>query len=333
MPSAFSSSTVTQADESGRFEVSFPEAGPANFLVATEVSQLVPIPFVLGEEREQEIDINVPSGQISGRLTQPGGGKLKRRMVKCSPEGRNPIHSLYLTRTTRCDSDGNFSFRYLPAGTYRVQIASVIDPNSIAEDVVLIADGHVQGLELQMGGTGKATVKVVDAEGKPVDGAFIFIQDARGNAHSTGSTRTTNGAGEIKLSKLGEGEYRFFASHGEFASKLSEVTRVSADTPATQTVQLAPGARATIQVFDGAEPTPARLRILNDAGHEFSRTMDRIDHPKYLREGHTSAKYDLGPLPAGKYLVRAKLLDGREAQGELLLTVGVPASLELRIDP
>ncbi|MDF1838765.1 MAG: carboxypeptidase-like regulatory domain-containing protein, partial [Planctomycetota bacterium] len=197
---AFSSSMMTQADESGRFEVHFPEAGPVNFLVATEPNQLVPIPFLLEEAREQEIDIHVPSGQISGRVTQPGGGKFKRRMVKCSPEGRNPIHSLYLTRTTRCESDGSFSFGHLPAGTYRVQVASVIDPKSVAEDVVLIEDGHVKGLELQIRGTGRATVKVMDPDGKPVDGAFVFIQDAQGNAHAAGSTRKTNGAGELKLS-------------------------------------------------------------------------------------------------------------------------------------
>ncbi|MDF1838699.1 MAG: hypothetical protein P1V35_12585, partial [Planctomycetota bacterium] len=106
----------------------------------------------------------------------------------------------------------------------------------------------------------------------------------------------------------------------------------SSDTPVTQTVELVPGATATIQVLDGTVPMPARLWILNDAGHEFSRTMDRIDHPKYLREGHSSQKYELGPLPPGKYLVRARVLDGREAQGELQLRVGSPAKLELQMD-
>ncbi|MFT4649161.1 MAG: hypothetical protein ACI9X4_002396 [Glaciecola sp.] len=332
-PKAFSSSMTTGADESGRFELYFPEGGRANFLVATESSKLVPIPIFLSDEREQEIDIHVPNGQISGQVVQSGKGKFKPRMVNCSPEGRNPIHSLYLLRTIRCDTDGTFTFDYLPPGTYRVYIGNVIDPGSVADDVLVVADGHVKGLRLELGATGEATVKVVDDKGQTVVGASVFLQDAKGNAHAAGPQRKTNSTGEIRFSKLGVGDYRIFASHGEFSSTLSDVVQVTSDKPVTQTVMLAPGARGTIQVLDQADPVTARLWILNDAGHEFSRTMDSIDHTKFLREGYSSVKYELGPLLPGKYLVRARAFDGREAQGELLLEVGVPGKLELQLDP
>jgi hypothetical protein len=48
-------------------------------------------------------------------------------------------------------------------------------------------------------------------------------------------------------------------------------------------------------------------------------------------EGEGKAQYEFGPLPPGRYQVRAQSVDGREAQAELNLRSGEKQTLHLQL--
>ena len=90
------------------------------------------------------------------------------------------------------------------------------------------------------------------------------------------------------------------------------------------------GASGQITVWDGERIVPARLSIIGPKGNDYSRTLTQFDHQRYLIEGEQPARYEVGPLPAGKYRVRAQLADGRTAEATLELKLGTIGQLELK---
>ncbi len=86
-------------------------------------------------------------------------------------------------------------------------------------------------------------------------------------------------------------------------------------------------------VRDGEVPVCARLWIWDLSGNEYSRTLEVFDRKTYLTEGDKPDRYSIGPLPPGKYRVRAKAYDGPSAEGEVVLRAGEQAVPRLQLRP
>lgn len=328
---SFSSGSTVLANEQGRYELEFPGPGRASILVSPRSGQIIPLSHELTEEREQDFDVVVPEGRISGRVTKVGEPSKKRRSVVCTAEGLNPVLSLYLTRNIRCEKDGSFSIDYLPAGSYRLAVSGVMHPRSVIDDIQLTPDGSVEGLVLEVGDVGKAEVLVVDSEGQPVSDALVYAQDSAGFVYTPGLNAGTSADGKQAFSKLGLGEFRFFSRKDGLASPLSDVVQIDSEKAAEITVQLEEGARGVIQVMDAGVAVSAKLWIIDEDGNDYSRTLETFDHSEYLTQGSDSAKYELGPLPPGRYQVRARSFEGRSGSGEIELVRGRVESLEVKL--
>lgn len=329
---AFASGSHTKANEQGEYELEFPGPGRAHVLVASEGTKVIPLPIVLSAEPEQTYDIHIPVGRIAGRVLGVATGEISRPFVSCKPEGRSPVEGIYLSRRVRCDEQGDFVFEGLPRGSYRVAVANVFDPRSVIEGVELAADGEVRGLQLAMGETSSAEVLVLNAAGQPVTGARVSAQDSAGHLYAPAMGVGTGVEGVQSFSAFTQGDYRFLAQFEGWSSALSTPVQVRANEVAKVTVKLAPGAHASIRVLDGTEPVYARLWIWDPSGNEYSRTLAVFDHKTYLVEGDNPGHYSLGPLPPGKYRVRAKAYDGRSADGEVVLRAEKPAALTLQLE-
>ncbi len=328
---SFTSSFQVITDAEGKFEYELPGSGPGHFLVIFEEGRLCPIPVTFTAERIQEIDIHVPAGTISGRVVQTQDKKRRKLKVTCTPEDRSPLHTSYIKRTVPCDDDGSFTFDHLPAGSYRVGVAKSMQANAVIDDVWLDPNGDVSGIELRTGETAKVEVLVLDSAGSPVAGAEVFAQNQKGLMLALHASIRTSSSGRLKLKHLGEGNFHFFARHGDEASPLSSTVSVGSHGEDPIRLTLEKGARGVIQVMDAGRAVPARLWIVNSRGDDFSSTLQTFDLNRYIREGNNSSKYDVGPLPPGTYKVRARVQDGRTVEGEFLLSADAPNSLTLQL--
>ncbi len=330
---AFASGSRTKANERGEYELEFPGSGRALVMVSLGPTQIIPLTLELTEEPEQEFDIHVPVGRITGRVMGIESGEFRKTSVSCRPEGRSPTEVIYLSRNVRCDEKGDFAFEGLPQGSYRVALANVFDPGGVVEGIELEADGEVSGLQLKTGETSKAEVLVLDGNGQPVSGAKVYAQDSAGHLYLPGLTGETDVNGIMSFSSFTAGDYRFFAQSGETVSAFSAPLQIGSEEPQRVTVELGFGGRASIQVLDGEKPVYARLWIWDSSGNEFSRTLEMFDPARYMTEGDNPESYALGPLVLGTYRVRAKAYDGRSAEGELKVREGTQAELVLQLRP
>ena len=329
---AFQSGTSTFADEEGRFLLVFPGPGRANILVSPEESKIIPIHLVLPDERTYAFDIHVPNGQVSGKVKLPPDYK-KSVQVSITPEGLGPVDYLYLSRTIKCEDDGQFTSRYLPAGKYRVAVAGVFEPQAVINQVAVADGAHVKSIELSFGASGGATIAVQNSKGVPVSDAMVFAQDSAGNLLVPNFGTDTDELGMQTLNNLGQGEYRFFARKGDLTSPLSKAITVTADAPGSMTLVLEPGGTATLQVLEGETSIYASLRILDAQGNDFASSLASFDYNQYMIEGHESDRFRIGPLPSGTYQVWATALDGRSANVPLVLKPGSHPEVILKMRP
>lgn len=332
---SFGSGAMVTANEMGEYAIEFPASGRGQILVSHGGTGIVPLPIVLTTEKEQIFDIHIPTGRISGRVLGVSTGEVSPPSVTCNPEGLGPVTSIYLARSVKADAQGEFVFEGLPPGSYRVAITGALDPRAVLESIELPVDGDVQGLQLVGGGKGRVEVVVLDQAGLPASGAKVYAQDSAGHLYMPGMTGATGVDGTHSYTRLGQGEFRFFAQvdAADTVTPLSEPVTVDPEATTRIEVQLAPGARATIRVLDGEEPSSARLWIWDRDGNEFSRTLAAFDSARYIVDGENLGSYLLGPLAAGTYQVRARAFDGSSAEGELVLQAGKPANLTLQLKP
>ena len=92
------------------------------------------------------------------------------------------------------------------------------DPRAVLEGVRLKPNGSVDGLELTIGPSGKARVRVLDALGNPVERAAVFARDEQGFLYEPKLNDLTTTSGRRTYRNLALGEFRFYAAEGERVS-------------------------------------------------------------------------------------------------------------------
>lgn len=108
-----------------------------------------------------------PTDQISGTVVDESGAPVPGAQVKLlKPQNIFPSQAFQL-----CDKNGKFSFD-LPSGTETVNLLAWKN-NSVSDRSADYKAGSVVSIELQKNGFGSASGRVVDSEGKPLEGASI----------------------------------------------------------------------------------------------------------------------------------------------------------------
>ena len=175
----FSGPRWTSVDEEGRFSVTAGAGSTGVIAVRTEHASGLYSGLVWVEDQPVE-DVEIVLGEparASGRVVDSQGEALPGASLTLTPVAPRGAPSLWTEAlSTRSGPNGQFKFEDLAAGLYWISV-SLEGYASQESDRISLADGEeMAGVEVTLEpATEELRVRVVDAEGKPIEGVMVVV--------------------------------------------------------------------------------------------------------------------------------------------------------------
>jgi uncharacterized GH25 family protein len=304
---------IAKTDASGRYEVVLETPGPYTCMVqsgesGTQASRKVDVT----DAPAQTVDFELAGGRIAGRVLDPDGDPLEGVSLSLSREGSaGGSAGLAMHGNDDSDDEGRFQFLDLSPGTYSVVATpSTWRWNSGSKDyasarrdgIVVPESGSAPEIELRLmrGGSIEGVIRL--ASGVEVEDAQLSARDENGKITRSWFNRVS-GDGRYRISNLAPGTWTVTAISGDEAVLDAGPARVTAGESAKLDLELRPGSRLEVQVTDGEEKRKV------GASFELRDSRGR-DVAGLVMQGPGA----FGPLPAGRYLIRASNHSGKTAE-------------------
>lgn len=327
---------AVQLDEPGDYLVTI-QTGAAGSQNSIEFRRTIPS----GEE--YELDFEMPLGRISGRVRGPDGKPFPEARVTLNMEGGLVFGTLFGGQydETVTDANGDYDILYLRPGRYAVAAGGVHfggflgEGNALGRRVtsVEIEEGQwLQGLDFRLEEPGAIRGTVRDATGALVDGASIFVRDEEGHLVELFSLAQTNASGSFEYPGLAPGHYTVTARTSALASAGGTPIRVRSGETSEVTVAVEAGTILLVTLVDksGAD-VPSRVSVLDAGGREMNGMLNLTEIMERASGGLGSAVQRVGPLPPGRYEVRAFADDGRSTERAVTLKGKPERKVRLRL--
>ncbi|MBY0090740.1 carboxypeptidase regulatory-like domain-containing protein [Priestia aryabhattai] len=233
-------------------------------------------------------DVTVAAAaSITGKVTS---GQTGLPLSGSTVELRNQSNVLITTTTT--NTEGNYSFTQLAAGTYNLNF---IATNFItATSTTTIAAGQTQVINIILQPQpGNVTGTVLSQDGTPVNGATIRLID---QFNSVATTVTTNAQGQYTISSVTPGQYSLTSSASNFQSQSRGVTITSAQTTVSN-FNLAASPGTVIGTVTSSTGTPiegAIIEVLDSGSNVITTTTS-----------NAQGQYTINQLAPGTFRLRA----------------------------
>lgn len=324
-------------DEEGRYEISLNEPGTYYLSIAKMGSmgasqsneQLHTIP----EKDEVELDLELPAGRIAGTVRDGDGTPLGGVRVNVTREG--PIQSgtlfggNYTEMTT--EADGTYEVSWLDPGRYRVSVGGSPFGGLFGTGEDTLARAHrggvdveagetVSGIDFKLGSSLRIQGTVVDSEGRPVEGAGIFVRDAMGVLAERVSLVPSDASGAFEYGGLSAGVYTVSARTENAATSAEVEVRVhDGEMPKVRLV-VDPGCTLLLSILDReGQPIRGRIEVIDSEGRAVHGMQTLNDLMKMQTSGFDLTYDRVGPLPPGSYTVIATGDDGRSVRKPVTL--------------
>ncbi len=291
-------------DAQGEFRATSLRSGPTALYV-----------YARGYSRWRGTAVCPPGGATHVSVQLQSGAALFGRITNRDGE---PVQDAYVLRPANyaetgvamTTADGRYRFDDLPAGELTLSIHS--PQHGSMEPTILLTSGRPHEVDFRLDAGLRIEGELVDHRGQPLENWVIA---ERGTA---GAFARADRGGAFVLNNCEAREYTL------------EVYPPSFVGPAVRTVQhVLPGAaELTIEVPREALPS-ARItgRVLMPDGNSAAKvSLQLANHPYPMvppPETDARGRFEVGPLPAGRYEIRGSLAGFLDAQlGELSLVAG-----------
>ncbi|MFN0243732.1 MAG: carboxypeptidase regulatory-like domain-containing protein [Planctomycetota bacterium] len=323
-------------DASGRFELGLAEPGTHAFELAggsTETLRWVRVP----DRTEFELDLELPTGSIAGRLVGPDGAPLSDVPVELKPDAASTdCTPTYTAGSQDTDAAGAFVFENVGPASYRLQAGRVVQGGaSIAPpfgqatregiEVIRGARVHVE-LAMSKGCALVGSIRYED-DGARGTGIEVFGRDESGALLDGDDLALTDSSGRFRIEGLPRGKATFFARGVGYASHETPPIEIDPSRAASVDIVLAMATRLYVDVIDEAGKVVSRVqvRVFDERGRDCKVRLENAS-PRDELDGQLE-----GTFPPGTYRVTARHEDGRHAEDRVTLA-GTPAvSLALRL--
>ncbi len=335
------------ADADGRYEILLPAGGSYLMLVQrmgpvmaeTSLEFRVEVP----DRPEHEIDVEIPLGQLSGRVEGPGGEALAgvRVTLVGAKNNSQTFWGGHFTET-ETDGTGKYTVDWLRPGSYRVTAGGVRyggmfgSPSPWGKGagvlVEIRASEQVGDVDFRLQAGGSLVGIARDSYGEPVPGAAIYAYDSTGQPVERLTFVSTDNSGAYKFDGLAPGEYTLLARSEFMAGERSEVLFVQGQKATKHDLVLELGTLLEVEVHDTeGNPVEANVRVVDEDGFEVSGAISFGQLVSAMQGGSAKTLRQIGPLAAGRYVVSASLPGVGSAQRKKTLRGGESQRLVLRL--
>jgi hypothetical protein len=190
---------------------------------------------------------------------------------------------------------------------------------------VELARGAAGGVEIRLARSGNVSGVVRHADGTPAQASLFFVGDD-GHADKGWSS---DESGSFSLTRVAPGRLRLFARTPTSVSAWSEPVEVESGASASVDLVLQPAATLSIELSSGGvRPDEARVDVRDADGRDMSAFEDSaIAGCLSVAKGRAT----IGPLPSGRYTLRAGDSSQRRATAELSIAGDGPQRVALEL--
>lgn len=323
-------------DEPGDYLMTIQSAGDAGMQNSVEYRRSIP------EAEDHELNVSMPMGKITGRVTGPGGAACAGARVTLSMQSGQVFGTIMggQYNETRADEDGQYEILFVRPGDYAVAAGGSYlggllgDSGGLGREVksVTVGEDGWETVNFQLEAPGELHGVVRDSNGKPVADASIFLRDGEGRLLELFSFQATSASGAFEYDGLAPGEYTITARAEGLASSIDTAVRIQSGEVTETTVAVGAGTMLLVSLTDksGAD-IRSRVSVLDEHGHEVNGMLSISALMARVSSGVDGKVQRIGPLPPGAYQVRAIAEDGRSASRRARLGGKPEKKLKLRL--
>jgi len=174
------------------------------------------------------------------------------------------------------------------------------------------ADETTSGVDFDLETAGAVRGLVRGPNGSPAAGVTLFFRDSAGRLVSSVSGTVTDAVGRFEEDGLAPGAYSISARAEGLAANEATSVSVRSSEVAEVELEIEVGTLliVTLEEEDGAAQR-ARVEVLDSDGIEVGGLVTLRSLQSAFNQGTSMREQRVGPLPAGRYTVRAIAADGR----------------------
>ncbi len=321
----------SRVDQQGAYEILLDTAGEYMLHVETRSGTLLAERVSIPEALSQRLDLELGTSSIGGRVLDARGSPVPGAEVglESTPSTKSP------SRYEETDEQGSFVFDSLVPGTYalvaRAPRNRANDPGDPGDAAAARVAGvqiepgtRMDGVELRLSPGGAIEI-VVEGRDGPVAGVTVRAIDPLGRAPDASPAHQTDALGRTRVEGLAPGSWIVRASDERLVCEWSQPIEVAAGATAHQRLLLVPGVILRVNVI-GARAPGTWLFVEDARGFELARAWAReLDSP--ATGGREAVA--VGPLPFGRFTLRAEDPQGRSKSVEVLIDASRAPAFEL----
>ncbi|MEO6711043.1 MAG: carboxypeptidase-like regulatory domain-containing protein [Planctomycetota bacterium] len=315
-------------DKDGRLEIDLDHAG--KYLVTVQKitdrggQQSIEFSRDIPEGADFAMEIELPLGSIAGRVLNSQGDPMNGERISLNPDGAMRAGTLTGGRFSELQTDerGEYLLDWLTPGRYSVSAGGMSfaglggDHTPLGRQVrdgIEISEGQrVTGIDFKLRNACQLEGKVLDAAGKPVSDASIFVRDEEGRPIDRLVMTSTNASGEFVQKGLSAGRYTVNARSAELVTAEEVSVELREDEPASIELRVAQGTLLIVTLTgDEGQEIDASFSVIDQKGRQVNGMFSLAELMKVMNEGGFDTKHQrIGPLAPGKYTIHASTSEG-----------------------
>lgn len=280
-------------------------------------------------------DVQLETGALGGSARDAVGEPVEGALVRVTPDDVRARGGVI----TETDAAGAWLVPRLEAGTYVVRVGGreAWDDDAqpacaaVARGGVVVRAGERTTVDLDVGGGGRVVGRVVDPHGVPIGEAVVFVRAPRGRLLDSVYAQASDD-GRFAIEDLGAGAYELIASCGDSMTASARPIVVRANGTVEVELVIVRGTWLEVRGREAqGERVSIAVEVVDAHGGDWSIPGEPWLGIEWV-DAERPPEQRFGPLPPGRYLVRAANAAGALVEREVVVGGAPELVVEVRFE-